>query len=145
MPRSIASCALAALLAGCAANNSEAGARYRVLWSVRRTADHVALGEASARVAVGGTAQVKTGQRLPTEDRPAVMGFSAHLQRGSSPGVLEVISRTSLTELIRTPKGKLKRQKRVIGALIPMRPGERQLSSSAGDPIAVTLQLERTP
>lgn len=136
---------MAALLAGCAAHGSESGARYRVLWSVERPADHAALGDASARLGVGATAQVKTGQHLPTEDRPALTAFSAHLQRGSSAGVLEVISRTSLTEVIRTPKGKLKRQKRVIGALIPMRPGERQLSSSASDPIAVTLQLERTP
>ena len=59
--------------------------------------------------------------------------------------MIDVISRTALTQRIRTPKGKLKRQKRTIGALIPMRVGERQLSSSTSDPVAVTLQLERAP
>lgn len=144
LPR-LAACLFLALLAGCAGRDPETGARYRVLWSAERVADHVVLGEGSASVRVEGAAQVKTGQREPAEGRPAVSRFAARVQRGPAPGVLEVVSRTSLTELIRTPKGKLKRQKRVIGALIPMRPGERQLASSVSDPIAVTLQLERAP
>lgn len=139
-------CLLAALLAGCAANDRapEGTARYRVLWSAERVSDHLALGAASANVRLGGTVRVSTAQR-PTEQRPAITAFSARVQRGSKPGVLEVISRVSVVEETRTPKGKLKRQKRAIGALIPMRPGERQLSSSPSDPIAVTLQLERAP
>lgn len=141
-------CLLAcALLAGCAANDPAQGdgARYRVLWSAERVSDHLALGAASASVRLGGAAaRVRTAQR-PTEARPAITGFSARVQQGAKPGVIEVISRVSVIEETRTPKGKLKRQKRAIGALIPMQPGERQLSSSSSDPIAVTLQLDRAP
>lgn len=138
--------AAAALLAGCASPD-HAGAdasRYRVVWSAERVSDHLALGSASARVSLGGTARVRTAQR-PSEERPAITGFFAKVQRGPKPGLLEVITQTSVIEETRTPKGKLKRQKRFIGALIPMRVGERQLSSSAGDLIAVTLELERAP
>lgn len=135
-----------ALLVGCAGNDraSTDARQYRVLWSAERVSDHLALSSASARVSLGGTVRVGTVQR-PSEERPAITEFLAKVQRGPKPGVIEVISRTSVTEETRNPKGKLKRQKRVIGALIPMRVGERQLSSSPSDPVAVTLQLERAP
>ena len=137
----------AGVLTGCASGPGPegSGARYRVIWTAEHASDHAPLAASSALVRMGGTVSVKTGEKDPTEERPAITAFSVYLKPGSKPGVVEAISRAFVRQVIKTPKGKLKRQKRVIGALIPMHPGDRQLTSSTSDPIAVTLQLERAP
>ena len=116
---------------------------YRVVWTATRTSDHTPLTSFSLRLAAGGSAIVKTHAAPPTEDKPAFIRFSAHFNPTRTPGTLQLVTRVDLREAARNKKGKLKVTKRNIGALLPIRAGETQLTSLPSDPIHLEVRLER--
>ena len=95
-------------------------------------------------VSPGHSATVHTSSRHPAENTPAFPGFTVRLHGTRTPGVVQLVSRVSLLETVRNKKGKLKVTKRNIGALLPMRAGETQPTNMPGDPVDLTVRLERT-
>ena len=94
-------------------------------------------------VAIGRQAILHTDSIRPTEDKPAFTSFTARLSTTKTPGVLQLVTRADLRESIRNKKGKLRVSKRNIGALLPIRPGEVQLTSLPTDPVQLEVRLER--
>ncbi len=117
---------------------------YRLVWTATRASDHSSLVSVSTKVAPGQAARVRTDSTRATEEKPAFPQFAARLSRTKNPGVYELVTRASLQEASRNRKGKLRFNKRNIGALVPIRPGQPpQLISSASDPIRLEVHLER--
>ncbi len=134
-----------ALVSACASGPGPGSTRgvYRVTWTATRASDHVPLATVSALVAPGGSVTIRTRSRHPSENEPAFTGFTARLHKTRTIGVLELVSRASLLEAARNKKGKLKVTKRNIGALLPMRAGETQPTNTPGDPVELSVRLER--
>ncbi len=134
------------LAAGCAhpANGPTEGQVHRVTWTVRRADNNQPLaGVTSPPVRVGGgRLAVKTDSRLATEDRPAFPEFVVRLSPIRRSTQIELVTRVAVLETHRNKKGKLKVNKRYIGGLLPMRPGEKLGVSGPGDPIAVEVELD---
>lgn len=139
--------ALAALvLTGCAGrtpNPARGPNAFTVVFSVTRAKDHAAIASISLPTIPGSEARTKVAAKAPAENEPAVREFIARLNRTRQPGVYELVTRVSLREAIRNKKGKLKVNKRFIGALAPTRVGESQVVSAEGDPVQVEARLER--
>ncbi len=121
---------------------------YRVTWTVRRASDNVSLaGVTSPPVRVGGgEVRVRTDSREPSENRPAFPEFRARLSpnRGGR-RLTELVTRVFVREEYRTKKGKRKVSRRVIGALLPIRPGETLGVNGPGDPLVVEVRLGDGP
>ncbi len=136
------------LTAGCSShptvNAPTVGRAYRATWTVRRAADNQGLlGVTSPLVRVGGgELRVRTDSRRATEQRPAFPEFLVKFSPMRRSTQIEVKTRVTVLEAHRTKKGKLKVNKRYIGALLPMRPGEKLGVSGPGDPIAVEVELD---
>lgn len=133
------------VLTGCAGQTPTPTRRadaFAVVFSVTRTADHAGLASVSLPVNVGGEAKVKLNVRAPSENQPVVPGVLTRLNRTRQPGVYELVTRVSVREAIRNKKGKLKVNRRFIGALVPTRPGETLIVNAEGDPIHVEARLE---
>ncbi len=137
---------LAALfLTGCAGQRqslAHGSNAYTVAFTVTRSADHAVIASVSLPIILGGDAKVKTPARAPGENQPVVLGALARLNGTRQPGVYELVTRVSVRETIRNKKGKLKINKRFIGALVPTRLGETQIVSAEGDPVQVEARLE---
>ena len=135
------------LTAGCASrpavNAPTVGRAYRGTWDVRRAGDNRHfVGAASPPVRVGGgELRVKTDSQHATVDRPAFPEFLVKLSPIRRSTQIELKTRVTVLEAHRTKKGKLKVNKRYIGALLPMRPGEKLGVSGPGDPVAVEVEL----
>ncbi|MBE7211492.1 MAG: hypothetical protein INR65_10785 [Gluconacetobacter diazotrophicus] len=135
------------LAAGCSSHPSvnapTVGRAYRVTWTVRRAADNQSLaGVASPPVRVGGgELRVRTGSQRAAENRPAFPEFLVKLSPMRRSTQIELKTRVTVLEARRTKKGKLKVSKRYIGALLPMRPGEKLGVNGPGDPLAVEVEL----
>ena len=97
----------------------------------------------SVPVSLGGQGKVETASKTPTENQPALQEFIARLKRLKQPGVYELVTRATVREAIRNKKGKLRVNKRYLGALVPTRLGETQVVSADGDPIHLEARLER--
>ena len=138
---------LAFFTVGCAGTTNPAvpdsTAAYRVEWSASRAANGAALRSASTVVRAGQKREARTDSTRPEEDKPAFPNFTVALAPARKDGVHELYVRVGLQEVSRTRKGKLRRKKRNIGALIPIRVGETQQISSSSDPIRVDVRLER--
>ena len=134
-----------ALLPACASDPGPEPTRgiYRVTWTATRASDHVQLVTASVLVGPGRSATVHTHSRRPAENNPAFPSFTVRLYGTKADGVLQLVSRASLLEINRNGKGKLKVTKRNIGALLPMRAGETLPTNTPGDPVDLTVRLER--
>ena len=133
------------LAVGCAgpAPTPANAAPYRVVWHAKRAADNTPLVAVTSPVLrVGGSATVRTDSQTPGENRPAFPEFTARLSPTNQPGRVELVTRASLHEVARNKKGKLKKSKRYIGALLPIRPGETLGVNGPGDPIVVEVRLE---
>ena len=141
---------LGLLAAGCATKPSvPANApSYRVTWTVRRASDNAPLaGVTSPPVRVGaGELRVRTDSREPSENRPAFPEFCARLSpnRGDR-RLTELVTRVLVREEYRTKKGKRKVNQRIIGALLPIRPGETLGVNGPGDPVVVEVRLGDGP
>ena len=134
------------LTAGCshpAVDSPTTGQVYRAVWTVRDAANNQHLiGVTSPPVRVGGgELRVRTDSQRATEERPAFPEFLARLTPMRRSTQIEVVTRVTVLEARRNKKGKLKVHKRFIGALLPMRPGEKLGVSGPGDPIAVEVEL----
>lgn len=138
--------ALASFLVGCAstteAPSPTSTAAYRVEWSASQAANGAALRSASTEVRVGQRLDVRTDSTRPEEEKPAFPNFTVALSPARKNGMHELYVRVGLQEVIRTRKGKLRRKKRNIGALIPIRAGETQQISSSSDLIRMDVRLE---
>ena len=134
------------LAAGCAhptVNAPTTGKTYRAVWTVRRAADNKPLANVSSppvRVG-GGELRVKTDSQRAEEGRLAFPEFLARLSPMRRSTEIELVTRVTLLEAHRNKKGKLKVSKRFIGALLPIRPGEKLGVSGPGDPLAVEVEL----
>ena len=134
------------LAAGCShpADDSPTNGRvYRAVWTVRRADNNQHLiGVTSPPVRVGGgELRVKTASQRAEEDRPAFPEFLARLSPMRRSTQIELVTRVTVLEARRNKKGKLKVHKRFIGALLPIRPGEKLGVSGPGDPLAVEVEL----
>ena len=137
-------CAALALLPACADHpHPAARAEYRLDWTATRVADHAPLVSVAMDLPFPGAAAIRTDSVQPQEARPAFPRFSASLSPTHTQGTLELVARASLREIHRNKKGKLRKTKRNIGALIPIRPGETQTLSAASDPVHLEVRLER--
>ena len=136
---------VALLASSCATASAECPrAIYRLVWTATRSADQSPLASVSTRIAANQSTRVRTDSIQATESKPAFPLFTAELSRTRTPGVFELVTRTSLREASRNKKGKLKIRKRNIGALVPIKPGEpAQLISEASDPVRLEVRLER--
>ena len=135
------------LAAGCAhptVNSPTTGQVHRVTWTVRRAAyNRLLAGVTSPPVRVGSKElRVETGQQRADVDRPAFPEFRMKLSPMRRSTQIEVVTHATVLEAHRNKKGKLKVDKRFIGALLPMRPGEKLGVSGPGDPIAVEVELD---
>ena len=135
------------LAAGCAhpaVNSPTTGQVHRVTWTVRRAADNrLSAGVTSPPVRVGGKElRVKTDSQRPDVDRPAFPEFLARLSPIRRSTEIGLVTRVTVLEAHRNKKGKLKVNKRFIGALLPIRPGEKLGVSGPGDPFAVEVELD---
>lgn len=141
---------LGLLAAGCATKPAAPAnaPSYRVTWTVRRASDNAPLaGVTSPPVRVGGgEVRVRTDSREPSENRPAFPEFRARLSpnRGDR-RLTELVTRVFVREEYRTKKGKRKVSRRVIGALLPIRPGEALGVNGPGDPLVVEVRLGSGP
>ncbi len=142
-----AALALACLgAAGCAGRSptpAGAPAGYRVYFSATRLKDHTVLVAGSTPAFLGQTAQVRTASTVAAEDLPALPNFAATVSLTRTPGMVQLITKTSIRELVRTKKGKLRLTKRDQGALLPVRLGEAQNASPTGDPVQIEVRVER--
>ena len=133
------------LISACASSPGAVSPRglYRVTWNATRASDHAPLATASALVAPGRSTTVRTDSRRPAENTPAFPSFTVRLYGTKTADVLQLVSRASLLEATRNKKGKLKITKRNIGALLPMHVGETFPTNTPGDPVDLTVHLER--
>ena len=117
---------------------------YRVVWSAFRARDNTPLASFTSPVfGVNGFVDVRTDSSLPTEDRPAFPRFTARLSSNPlHPAALQLVTRAYVEEVLRTKKGKRKKNRRVIGGLLPIRSGETQDFNGPGDAIHLTVRLE---
>ena len=143
--RSVLAVSLLLSAAGCAGTSAPRNASsYRVTWSVRRASDNASLASVvSPPVRVGaGETRVRTDRREPSENRPAFPEFRARLEpirRDRRP--YELVTRVLVREEFRTKKGKRKISQRIIGALLPIRPGETLGVNGPGDPLVVEVRI----
>ncbi len=136
--------ACSAALSSCAtAPANRSGVVYRVMWTATRTSDHAPLASFPLRVPAGSSATAHPRFSPPTETSPAFTQFSAHFNASRNPGVLQLVTKVDLREAARNKKGKLKVSRRNIGALLPIRPGETQLTSLPSDPVHLEVRVER--
>lgn len=119
------------------------GAVYRVAWTASRTSDHAPLASGSVRIIVGGSATTRLHSQPPTEDKPTFTRFTARLTATRTAGLFQLVTRADMREATRNKKGKLKIAKRNIGALLPIRAGETQVTNTPSDPVHVEVRLER--
>ena len=145
--RAVLLCCVPAFLfaAGCAGPTVAPAnaARYRVVWIAKRAADNTPLvGVTSPVVRVDGSVTVRTDSQKEAENRPAFPVFVARLSRSNRAGLVELVTRASLREVTLGKKGKLKRSKRYIGGLLPIRPGETLGVNGPGDPVVLSVRLE---
>ncbi len=136
------------LAAGCAhpdAKGPTSGQTYRAVWTVRRAADNKPLaGVTSPPVRVGGgELRVRTDSQRAEDNRPAFPEFLARLSPIRRSAQIELVTRVTVLDAVRNKKGKLKVHKRFIGALLPIRPGEKLGVSGPGDPVVVEVELVR--
>ncbi len=138
------------LAVGCASRPSAPAnaPSHRVTWTVRRASDNAPLANVTSppvRVG-GGELRVRTDSREPSENRPAFPEFRARLSpnRGDR-RLTELVTRVFVREEYHTKKGKRKVSRRIIGALLPMRPGETLGVNGPGDPVVVEVRLGSGP
>ncbi len=136
------------LAAGCArpaAQGPTSGQTYRAVWTVRNAADNKLLaGVTSPPVRVGGgELRVRTESQRAGDNRPAFPEFLARLSPIRRSTQIELVTRVTVLDAVRNKKGKLKVHKRFIGALLPIRPGEKLGVNGPGDPITVEVELVR--
>jgi hypothetical protein len=118
-------------------------ASYRIFWNVTRASDNAPLLAVSTPAEANRTSVLRTDSTTPQENRPALplltASFSPMKERA---GVFELKVLARVREVTRNKKGKLKRSKRNIGALLPVRLGESQTVSAEGDPIRLEARVE---
>ena len=140
--RLVRRCIFAALLCLAAAPPARAQS-HRVSWTATRVSDKTLLMSASGAINVGGSVNLRTDSQTAEQDKPALPRINARLKQiRRRPGEFQLVSRVWVLELTPNKKGRLKRTKRFIGSLLPIRPGETQTASSAGDAIRVEVRLE---
>lgn len=116
---------------------------YRIVWNVTRAADNASLLAASAPAEVNRTSTLRTDLTTPEENRPALPLLTASFSPiAARAGFFELKVLASVREVARNKKGKLKRSKRNIGALLPIRLGENQVASAEGDPLRLEVRVE---
>lgn len=152
IPLAFALCVL--LLVGCArhgasddkqvrlAAETQRG-RYLVQFTAVRLKDQSPLTTATIPVGVGQRVTVKRTTPKPTEITPEFTAFTAALDPTAKAGVLQLVTKVAIREAAHNKKGKLKFSQRNQGALLPIRPGESQVASESGDPVQITVRLER--
>ena len=137
------------LAAGCAGPTANAPASresYRVVWTVRRAADNRSLAHVTSPPVRldGGELRVRTDLQRAEENRPALPEFLAKVSSMRGSARVELITRATVLDAERNKKGKIKVHKRFIGALLPIRPGEKLGVNGPGDPLVVEVELRST-
>lgn len=116
---------------------------YEVRFTVTRLKDHSPILAMTVPLTLGQRAVVRTSSKVAKEDTPALPEFAAQLSRTKTAGVFQLVTKVAIREASRNKKGKLKITKRNEGALLPLRLGEENLASPAGDPIQINVRVDR--